>query len=433
MVAAAAGSAVGLGNIWRFPSQTADGGGALFILIYVACVLFFGVPLMMAEFIIGRSAQTNASGAFTKLASGTQWKWVGRLGILASFLILAFYLVVCGWTLDYFFFSVTGKLSAVADFSATFNGLVENGIRQTILMILFTLLTAYFIVSGVKKGIEKSAKVLMPFLFLLLIILAVRALTLKGAVSGLSFLFKPSLTHLKPTMFLDAMGQAFFSLSLGMGCMLTYASYFQKDTNLVKTAVHVSVLDTLVAILAGLIIFPSAFALASSPDAIVSKLIAGGPGLLFITLPELFEQLPMPMVWSAMFFLLLAVAALTSTISLMEVITAYLHEEFGISRFKSVVWVVVGLITVGTFCSFYVPFFNFLDFATAKIMLPISGLLISVFVGWYIDRRLVYSEINNNNNLSFGHRFLKAYVFILRYIAPPLIIIIFLYGLIQGS
>jgi len=210
--------------------------------------------------------------------------------------------------------------------------------RQIVWMIAFTLLTAFFIISGVKKGIEQSAKILMPLLFILLLILAIRAITLEGASGGLAFLFKPNMEHVKPTVFLDAMGQAFFSLSIGMGCMITYGSYFNNNTNLTKTAIQVAVLDTLVAILAGIIIFPSAFALTANSGTIVDELIAGGPGLLFITLPGLFNQMPASMVWAAMFFCLLALAALTSTISLMEVVTLYIHEEYLLTRKKAPCW-----------------------------------------------------------------------------------------------
>ncbi|MDD3788597.1 MAG: sodium-dependent transporter, partial [Petrimonas sp.] len=282
MIAAAAGSAVGLGNIWRFPSTTADGGGAIFILIYLACVLFLGIPVMMTEFIIGRSSRMNTAGAFHKLAPGTQWKWVGRLGVLTGFVIMGFYMVVCGWTLDYIYQSVSGKLNTVSDFAANFAALQQNHLKQTLLMGFFIAITAYFTLSGVRKGVERSAKIFMPILFLLLIVLGIRSMTLPGASSGLSFLFQPNMEHVKPTVFLDAMGQAFFSLSLGMGCMITYGSYFSKDSDLTKTAVQVSVLDTLVAILAGVVIFPSAFALTTNPDTIVSDLVQGGPGLLFI-------------------------------------------------------------------------------------------------------------------------------------------------------
>ncbi len=430
MIAAAAGSAVGLGNIWRFPSQTADGGGAIFILVYLGCILFFGIPVMIAEFTIGKSSRANAAGAFSILAPKTQWKWIGRLGILTGFVILGFYMVVCGWTISFLMQSISGSLANVTDFSANFNELMTNGTKQIALTIIFTCLTAFFIISGVRKGIELSAKTMMPLLFVLLIILGIRAVTLDGASVGLDFLFKPSLENVKTTVFIDALGQAFFSLSLGMGCMITYASYFDKTSNLSKTAVQVSLLDSLVAILAGIVIFPSAFALTSNPDTIVNDLVAGGPGLLFITLPELFNHLPAPMVWSAMFFLLLLLAALTSTISLMEVVTVYIHEEYKISRTKSAIMVTTGVAFLGVISSLSPQFFNILDMASAKFMLPVGGFFISIFVGWYLDKKLVYAQLTNDGTLKISTKILKGYTFLLRYIAPVAILAIFIYGLL---
>lgn len=430
IVAAAAGSAVGLGNIWRFPSQTADGGGAIFILVYLGCILFFGIPLMVSEFIVGRASRANTAGAFHKLAPGTQWKWVGRLGVLTGFVIMGFYMVVCGWTLDYFFQSLSGNLHGVNDFTANFTSMLGNPMRQIGWMILFTLLTAFFVLSGVKKGIESSAKILMPILFVLLFILAIRSVLLEGSSQGLNFLFKPSMEHVKPTLFLDAMGQAFFSLSIGMGCMITYGSYFNNDINFTKTAIQVSLLDSLVAILAGIIIFPSAFALTTNSGTIIDELVAGGPGLLFITLPELFNQMPLSMVWATLFFCLLSVAALTSTISLMEVVTVYLHEEYALSRRRSTLLVAFGVIILGIISSLSAPFFNMLDMVSAKFMLPLGGLFISLFVGWYLEKRLVFAQFTNEGSLKQSLWFLKIYIFLLRYVAPIAILAIFIYGLI---
>lgn len=429
VVAAAAGSAVGLGNIWRFPSQTADGGGAIFIFVYIACILFFGIPVMMSEFIIGRSARANTAGAFHILAPGTQWKWIGRLGVLTGFIIMGFYMVVAGWTLIYFLQSITGNLHTVNDFSIHFTNILNDPLKQSVWMIVFSFLTSFFILSGVRKGIEKSAKIFMPILFLLLIILAIRSITLEGAIQGLNFLFKPNMEHVKQTVFLDAMGQAFFSLSIGMGCLITYGSYFNKSINLTKTAVQVSILDTLVAVLSGVIIFPAAFALTSSPDTIVDELVTGGPGLLFITTPELLNQMPASMAWSALFFCLLALAALTSTISLMEVVTVYLFEEYKISRRKSTIFVTLGVIILGIISSYSSVFFNILDMASAKYMLPIGGLFISIFVGWYLKQQLVTAQITNEGKLRFGVGFIKFYIFLLRFIAPIAILSIFVYGL----
>lgn len=430
LIAAAAGSAVGLGNIWRFPSQVADGGGAIFILLYIGCILFFGIPLMMGEFIIGRSGRANASGSFQKLAPGTRWKWVGRLGILTAFLILGFYVVVCAWTMEYILQSATGQLMSLENFAHNFNELRQNSTRQIVWVLAFTLLTAFFILSGVKRGIEQSAKILMPLLFLILIVLGIRSLTLPGASEGLEFLFKPNIKTVKSTIFLDAMGQAFFSLSLGMGAMTTYGSYFRDDSNLRQTAVQVSVLDGLVAVLAGVVIFPAAFALTQSPDTIVSSLVAGGPGLLFITIPELFNQLPLSSLWSTLFFVLLAVAALTSAISLMEVVTSYLHEEFDMLRRNAVTFVAMGIAILGVLASISPTFFDVLDNTTAKVMLPLSGFFISLFIGWYLDRKITFAQLTNDGKLPMSVRFLQSYVFILKYIAPIAIVLIFIYGIL---
>lgn len=430
LIAASAGSAVGLGNIWRFPSEAADGGGALFIFLYILCILFFGVPLMLSEFIIGRAGRANATGAFQKLAPDTSWKWIGRLGVLTGLFIMGFYMVVCGWTMEYIVQSVSGQLMKTDSFEDNFASLLQNDVRQVVWMTFFTLLTSFFVLSGVKRGIEQSAKILMPTLFLILVVLAIRSITLPGSIEGLAFLFKPNLDTVKPTIFLDAMGQAFFSLSIGMGTMAVYGSYFRDDSNLYKIALQVSILDVLVAILAGIVIFPAAFALTQSPDTIVSSLVAGGPGLLFITIPDLFKHLPLSSFWSTLFFTLLAVAALTSTISLMEVVTSYLHEEFKMLRRNAVTIVSMVVVVLGVAASISSSFFNTLDFLSAKIMLPLGGLFISIFIGWYLDRKITIAQLTNKGTIPISIRFIKIYAFILKYIAPVGIVGIFVYGIL---
>ena len=270
----------------------------------------------------------------------------------------------------------------------------------------------------------------MPTLFLILVVLAIRSITLPGSIEGLVFLFKPNLDTVKPTIFLDAMGQAFFSLSIGMGTMAVYGSYFRDDSNLYKIALQVSILDVLVAILAGIVIFPAAFALTQSPDTIVSSLVAGGPGLLFITIPDLFKHLPLSSFWSTLFFTLLAVAALTSTISLMEVVTSYLHEEFKMLRRNAVTIVSMVVVVLGVAASISSSFFNTLDFLSAKIMLPLGGLFISIFIGWYLDRKITIAQLTNKGTIPISIRFIKIYAFILKYIAPVGIVGIFVYGIL---
>lgn len=434
VILASAGSAVGLGNIWRFPYETGNHGGAAFILIYLACVLILGIPIMVSEFLIGRHSRANTAGAYQKLAPGTHWRWVGRMGVLAGFLILSYYSVVAGWTLEFIGEAVTDNFAGktAADYINTFNSFSSNPWRPVIWLVLFLLATHFIIVKGVEKGIEKSAKIMMPMLFILLIILAGCSISLPGSGAGLEFLLKPEWDKVNANVFLSAMGQAFFSLSLGMGCLCTYASYFKKDTNLTKTAFSVSIIDTFVAILAGLIIFPAAFSAGIQPDA--------GPSLIFITLPNVFQQAfsEVPLlayIFSVMFYILLAVAALTSTISMHEVVTAYLHEEFHLSRKRAASFVTGGCMLLGTLCSlslgvgkgytiFGLSLFNLFDFVTAKIMLPLGGLCISIFTGWYLNKKIVWEEISNNGTLKVT--FYKLLIFILKFIAPIAITLIFI-------
>lgn len=403
VILASAGSAVGLGNIWRFPYETGNHGGAAFILIYLGCILLLGLPIMIAEFLIGRHSQANTARAYQILAPGTQWRWVGRMGVLAGFLILGYYSVVAGWTLEYIFEAVSNSFAGKtpAEFISSFQSFSSNPWRPALWLTLFLLATHFIIVKGVEKGIEKSSKIMMPTLFIIILILVGCSVTLPGAGKGIEFLLKPDFSKVDGNVFLGAMGQAFFSLSLGMGCLCTYASYFSKNTNLTRTAFSVGIIDTFVAVLAGFIIFPAAFSVGIQPDA--------GPSLIFITLPNVFQQafsgIPiLAYIFSVMFYVLLALAALTSTISLHEVVTAYLHEEFNFTRGKAARLVTTGCILLGILCSlslgvtkeftiFGLGMFDLFDFVTAKLMLPLGGLLISIFTGWYLDKKLVWSEI----------------------------------------
>ena len=431
-ILAAAGSAVGLGNIWRFPYEAGNHGGAAFILVYLACVFILGMPIMIAEFTVGRRAKASTGKAFGILAPGTQWKWLGRLGVLSGLLILGYYSVVAGWTLEYIITSLSNGFAGKGpeDYVAIFQNFSQDPVRPVVWCLVFLFLTHFVIVKGVKDGIEKSSKVLMPVLFILILVLAVCSMSLPDASKGLEFLLKPDFSKVNADVFLGALGQAFFSLSLGMGCLSTYASYFGSDTQMGKTALSVGVIDTMVAILAGLIIFPAAFSVGIQPDA--------GPSLIFITLPNVFQQafggVPfLAMIFSLMFYVLLALAALTSTISLHEVVTAYLNEQFGISRGRAAVWVTGFCVVTGVLSSlslgvwddkfFGLGFFDLLDFVTAKLMLPLSGLLVSLFVGWYLKRSLSYEELTN-----YGLQkapYFPIYMFILRYLAPIAIVLIF--------
>ena len=434
VILASAGSAVGLGNIWRFPYETGNHGGAAFILIYLGCILLLGLPIMIAEFLIGRHSQANTARAYQILAPGTQWRWVGRMGVLAGFLILGYYSVVAGWTLEYIFEAVSNSFAGKtpAEFISSFQSFSSNPWRPALWLTLFLLATHFIIVKGVEKGIEKSSKIMMPTLFIIILILVGCSVTLPGAGKGIEFLLKPDFSKVDGNVFLGAMGQAFFSLSLGMGCLCTYASYFSKNTNLTRTAFSVGIIDTFVAVLAGFIIFPAAFSVGIQPDA--------GPSLIFITLPNVLQQafsgIPiLAYIFSVMFYVLLALAALTSTISLHEVVTAYLHEEFNFTRGKAARLVTTGCILLGILCSlslgvtkeftiFGLGMFDLFDFVTAKLMLPLGGLLISIFTGWYLDKKLVWSEITNNGTLKVPTY--KLIIFILKYVAPIAISVIFI-------
>ncbi len=428
-VLAAAGSAVGLGNIWRFPIETGQNGGAAFIIVYIGCVLLLGIPIMMSEFIIGRHTHTNTAGAYRKLAPGTSWKWVGRLGVLSGFVILSYYSVVAGWTAEYTALAITNYFDGKGanDFPAIFAKFVSNPWLSVSLMLAFMIVTHVIVIRGVKSGIEKFSKVMMPALFIILIILAICSVMLPGASQGLEFLLKPDFSKITGSTVLSAMGQAFFSLSLGLGCLCTYASYFGNDTNIGKTALNVSIIDTFVAVMSGFIIFPAVF---NAGYTLSSEDI--GPSLLFITMPNVFQQAfgSMPVlsyVVSVLFYFLLVVAALTSTISMHEVVTAYVSEEFTMTRRKAATIVTIACSTVGVFCAlsfgpldgfklFGMTLFDLFDYVSSNIFLPVGGMFIALFVGWYLDKKIVRDEVTNNGTLRAPY--LRLIVFILRYVAP---------------
>lgn len=441
-ILASAGSAVGLGNIWRFPTQTGENGGAAFILVYILCVLLMGMPVMISEFIIGRRGRANTAAAYRHLAPGTRWIWVGRLGVLTGFLILSYYAVVAGWTVEYTVASLLSRfqgMSGSGEFTQYFNRFVADPVMPVVYTVFFLVLTHVVIAQGVVKGIEKSSKVFMPLFFLLLLVLVGCALTMPGAGEAMRFLFTPDFSKIDSGVVLAAMGQAFFSLSLGMGCLCTYASYFSRNTRLGQTALSVGVIDTFVAIMAGLMIFPAVFSVEGVG-------VDAGPSLLFITLPSVlqsaFGSLPLlGYLFSLLFYVLLILATLTSTISLHEVVTAYLAEEFGLSRHRAAVLVTAGCSLLGTLCALSMgllkPYtvcgmtlFDLFDFVTAKLMLPIGAFFISLFVGWKLERNVIAEELTNYGTLRF--RLLRPFTLLLRYVVPVLIVLIFLNELGAG-
>ena len=427
-VLVAAGSSVGLGNIWRFPYVAGDNGGGAFLLIYIGCVLLLGLPIMLAEFAVGRTTRRNAVGAYHAL--DRRWSFIGYNSVLAAFLILGFYFVVSGWTAEYTVHSLTGELASLStaeEYAAQFEGFISNPWRPLLYTLLFILATHAVIALGVQKGIERSAKVLMPLLFIILIALSIHSLLMPGAAEGMRFLFRPDFSKVTASTLLTALGQAFFSLSVGIGTMVTYASYFKPDTNLRHTALNVTILDTLVAVLAGVVIFPAVFSAGIEPSS--------GPSLVFITLPGIFNGMPLSMVWSTVFFLLLVVAALTSTISLHEVITAYLHEEWHLSR-RSAAWLTtlstaalatlaslsLGLLGGWRICG--LTLFDALDFATANILLPLGGLFTCIFVGWKLDPERFREQLSNHGTLRC--RIHGLLIFLLRWVCPVILLLVFL-------
>ncbi|HIY47041.1 MAG TPA: sodium-dependent transporter [Candidatus Alistipes faecigallinarum] len=427
-VLVAAGSSVGLGNIWRFPYIAGDNGGGAFLVIYILCVLLLGLPLMLAEFTVGRASHRNAVGAFRAL--DPKWGLLGYIGVLSAFLILGFYLVVSGWTAEYMVHSLTGDLarySTAAEYEQIFTNFISNPWRPLLYTVIFALATHFVIALGVQKGIERSAKVLMPLLFVVLILLSIHSLLMPGGGEGLRFFFQPDFSKVTPSTLLVAMGQAFFSLSIGIGTMITYASYFKPETNLRHTALNVTILDTLVAVLAGVMVFPAVFSVGIEPTS--------GPSLVFITLPSIFNGMPLSMVWSTIFFLLLVVAALTSTISLHEVITVYLHEEWHMSR-RAAAWattlstIVLGAaasLSMGVWSGWSIcgrNLFDSLDFVTANIMLPVGALLTCLFVGWRLDREVLHAQMTNNGALPF--RIYRVFILLLRYFCPAILLLVFL-------
>ena len=434
VILATAGSAVGLGNIWRFPYMAGENGGAAFIILYIACILVLGIPCMVSEFIIGRHGASNTARAYTRLANGSAWKWVGYLEVLTGFLITGYYAVVSGWCLNYLYASIAGELKGDPTYVMHyFEEFSHNPIRPVFWTVVIFLVTHFVIIHGVRNGIEKASKAMMPTLFILLLVIVVASCMLPGAGKGIDFLLNPDFSKVDSNVFLGALGQSFYSLSIAMGCLCTYARYFSRTTNITSSAVQIGLIDTFVAVLAGLMIFPAAFSVGVSPDS--------GPSLIFITLPNVFNQAfaGMPIVgWiiSLLFYALLSLAALTSLISLHEVNTAFFYEELHISRKAGAVIVTVVCCLIGAICSvsigksdglslFGMNLFDLFDFVTGQIMLPVAGMLMCLFVGWYVPKQVLRDEITNWGTLK--GRFFNVYLYAVRIICPLCILAILLH------
>ena len=429
-IAATVGSAVGLGNIWRFPYEAGQHGGAAFIAIYLLCVVIMGVPVIVAEFVIGRHTHKNVCGALRQLSPGGKSHWFSAVCITASILIISFYSVVCGWIVEYLIQAISGKLISAQDHNAEFEQFVANPYRSVLWTVLFLIANFLVLRRGLKKGIERVANVMMPLLFVLLMVFCVNSLLQPGAEKGLKFLFSPDFSAITPHVAIGAMGQAFFSLSLGLSCLLTYASYFKDSDSLVKNATVVAILDTLVAVLAGIMIFPIVFSYGMTPEA--------GPKLIFEVLPSIFQQMPGGYVLSILFFFLLFMASITSTISMSEISIAYFGEELRMSRSNASLLNTALAVVLGALCAlsfgvlsefkiFGMTLFELFDYVSSNVLLPLGGIFFSVLMGWVIDRRLVEDELSNHGKLKV--KMARPIIFCLKYVAPISIVLVFLYGL----
>ncbi len=424
----AAGGAVGLGNIWKFPYVLGESGGAAFLVVYIGCILLLGLPVMLAEMSIGRAAKSNVVGSYKFF--NPRWKALGYAQIFISILTMGFYFVVAGWTAEYFTASVTGELSQLstpAEYAALFDSFRSSAFKPVLYACIFVFMTHLIVQLGINKGIENTSKFLMPVLFVILIVLSIKSLTMPNSAKGVAFLFNPDFSKITPAVFYKAMGQAFFSLSVGFGALITYASYFNDQTKMIRTAVSVTVLDTLVAVIAGVMIFPAVFSVGIEPSS--------GPSLVFITLPAVLNTMSFSAVWSSVFFLLLVIAALTSTISLHEIVTLYIVEEWKLTRGRAAAItsiIVAALACVASlslgvwedFTIFGRTIFDNLDYFASNVMLPLSGLGISIFVSWIVKKEVVKHQLEDYGATKFV--LFKLFYFLLRYICPILLTLILL-------
>lgn len=433
VIATTVGSAVGLGNIWRFPYEAGVHGGGAFLMLYIFFIILLGIPLVSAEYILGRHTHRGIFGAFRVLKAHKCWNIIAYMGILSAILILSFYSVVAGWTLEYFFGAITGSYSGqTSEQLHNIFGEFTSGLRPVAWTFIFLILNYAVISRGVAQGIEKISNALMPMLLLLIIAFCINSLMLPGAAAGIEFLFKPDFSQISGSVVIGAMGQAFFSLSLGLGCMLTYASYFNHKTDLLKSAGITASLDTLIAILAGVLIFPAVFSFGFSPEA--------GPKLVFEVLPAIFNEMDGGRIWASLFFLALAIASLTSTISMCEIIVAFLVEQRGMARKKACLITILTACLLGILCALsfgilseieipvigHLNFFNWFDYGTSNILLPLGGMFVSIFTGWILDRTIFYNQIGDSKSRRILSGVLRL---LLRYVCPALIAIIFVVNL----
>lgn len=432
VVATTVGSAVGLGNIWRFPYEAGIHGGGAFLLIYIICVFVIGIPVICSEFIIGRATHKNVCGAFKVLSPGSKIHWLSYVGLIASLMILSFYSVVAGWTLEYLIQSVSGAFEGHSSeyFTKQFSDFSTGSWRPLLWTLIFLSLNYMVLKRGVQKGIERLSNIMMPILFIILLVFCVNSLLLPQAVKGVEFLLKPDFSEITPSVVLGAMGQAFFSLSLGLSCLLTYASYFSDKTPLVRSATIVAILDTFVAVMSGIIIFPAVFSFGAEP--------AAGPKLVFEVLPNIFQQMTGSYIWSVLFFLLLFIASITSTISMSEISIAFFVEEYKMKREKATLLNTVIAVFFGTLCAlsfgilsdftiFGMTIFDLFNYVSSNILLPLGGFGFAIFTGWFLDKRIIRKQLTNDGSVRV--RVMSILLFCIRYVAPICIAVIFIYGL----
>lgn len=430
-ILAASGSAVGLGNLWRFPFMAGQNGGGAFVLIYFAILIIVGFTLMLAELTIGRKTQLSPVGAYRSLDK--RFTWVGAIGVLAGFLILSFYSVVGGWVIRYIVKAVTGAFT-ISDpeiLGGLFVNFITSPAEPLLYHLIFMVLTLGIVIGGISGGIEKYSKILMPSLFIMMILIMIRSLTLPNAMEGVKFLLVPDFSKIDGGVILAALGQVFFSLSLGMGAMITYGSYLSKDEDLISSSIQIPIIDTAIALIAGLAILPAVFSFGFDPQ--------GGPGLLFITLPAVFSQMPLGSVFGVIFFTLVLFAALTSSISLLEVTVSYVVDEWKWSR-KMASIILGGIIFLmgipsslgmGVWSNITIimgkDIFDSVDFLASNVFLPLGGMMLCIFIGWFwgIDKAL--AEITNNGKLNFA--LAGAWSFLIKFVAPVAILIVFIQGL----
>jgi len=426
-ILASAGSAIGIGAIWKLPYVAGTSGGGAFFLLFILFTAIIGLPLLLAEFVLGRHTQKEAIRAYDAVAPGSLWKGIGYLGVITCFILLSFYSVVGGWILQYIFASVTGQLNGVSDYGSLFNSTIANPTRAVISQFVFLLLTIVVVARGIQNGIEKANKILMPALFILFIIIIIRSLTLEGAMEGVSFFLYPDFSKLTSQTILFAMGQAFFSLSVGVSVMVTYSSYLSKQQNLPKSAISISALNILISLLAGLAIFPAVFSMGVKPTE--------GPGLLFIVLPSIFKQLPFGIVFQTFFLALFLFATLTSAFSMLEIIVASLakgeqHKRIKLSWISGLLIFVVGIpsaLSYGLLSDvsiFGKSIFDAFDFLVSNILMPLGALLIAIFVPWKMKKDVLIEEFKHGS--TNVKRWFSLWLLAIRYIAPVLIIIVFI-------